>query len=64
MSHELRRELIDLRDERMLEAFQAELLSISDDLLCPGEKAKPVSRSILGRELLLALPRARRPATL
>jgi hypothetical protein len=59
MSHELRRVLIDLRDERMLEAFQAERLSISDDPLCPGEKAKPVSvRSLVENYFLPSLERA------
>jgi hypothetical protein len=43
MSRELRRVLIDLRDGRMLEAFQAGRPWISDDLLFPGEKANPVS---------------------
>jgi hypothetical protein len=51
--------LIDLRDERMLEAFQAERLSISDDLLCPVEKAKPVSvRSLVENYFLPSLERA------
>jgi integrase len=59
MSRELRRVLINLRDERMLEAFQAGRLSISDDLLFPGEKANPVSvRSLVENYFLPSLERA------
>jgi hypothetical protein len=56
MSRERRRVLTDLGDERMLEAFQAGRLSISNDLLFPGERAYPRQRSIVGGKLLLALP--------
>jgi len=59
MSRELRRVLMDLRDERMLEAFQAGRQSISDDLLFPGEKANPVSvRSLVENYFLPSLERA------
>jgi hypothetical protein len=59
MSRELRRVLIDLRDERMLEAFQAGRPSISDDLLFPPEKANPVSvRSLVENGFLPSLERA------
>jgi integrase len=64
VSRELRRVLIDLRDERMLEAFQSERPSISDDLFVSRRKGKPRQCSILGGKLLLALPGARRPDTI
>jgi hypothetical protein len=58
MSRELRR-LIDLRDERMLEAFQAGRPSIFDDLLFSGEKANPVSvRSLVENYFLPSLEHA------
>jgi len=59
MSRELRQVLIDLRDERMLEAFQAGRPSISDDLLFPGEGVNPVSvRSLVENYFLPSLERA------
>jgi integrase len=49
MSRELRRELLLLRDVRMLEAFQGGHNSIADDLVFPGESdLNPISPRTIG----------------
>ena len=59
ISRELRRVLLDLRDERMLEAFQAGRSSIADDLLFRGEKGNPISvRTLVENYFLPSLERA------
>jgi integrase len=59
MSKELRQALMELRDARMLEAFQAGMPSIADDLVFPGEKSNPVSvRTLSENYFLPALERA------
>ena len=59
ISRELRRVLLDLRDERMLEAFQSGRTSIGDDLLFRGEKTNPISvRTLVENYFLPCLERA------
>jgi integrase len=59
MSKKLRQALMALRDARMLEAFQAGMPSIADDLVFPGEKSNPISvRTLSENYFLPALERA------
>jgi integrase len=59
MSKDLRQALMELRDERMLEAFQSGAPSIADDLVFPGEKSNPISvRSLSENYFLPSLERA------
>jgi integrase len=58
MSKELRQALMELRDARMLEAFQAGMPSIADDLVFPGEKGPVSVRTLSESYFLRALERA------
>jgi integrase len=58
MSKELRQALMELRDARMLEAFQAGMPSIADDLVFPGEKGPVSVRTLSENYFLPALERA------
>jgi len=64
MPKDLRHALTELRDARMLEAFQSGTPSVADDLVFPGEKSSPISVARAQRELFPTLARAREPSTL
>ena len=59
VSRELRHVLLELRDQRLLEAYQQGRSSIVDDLLFPGEDGKPLrARKLVESYFLPSLERA------
>ena len=59
MSRELRRVLVEVRDQRLFEAFGKRRASIADDLVFPGEDGKPLrARKLVESYFLPVLERA------